>query len=142
MADLGSAVRGYLAANGGVAALVGSRIYPDVLPQGYSVRSGGALTYTIIDTVHDHLINGLSGIARSRIEFAAFASTRAGANLIAEAVRASDIIGLTGAMGGVSIESVIVASGIQTLDERPTDGSQEHRYLTVFDYMFAYQESI
>jgi hypothetical protein len=142
MADLGSAVRGYLAANGGVAALVGSRIYPDVLPQGYSVRSGGALTYTIIDTVHDHLINGLSGIARSRIEFAAFASTRAGANLIAEAVRASDIIGLTGAMGGVSIESVMVASGIQTLDERPTDGSQEHRYLTVFDYMFAYQESI
>jgi hypothetical protein len=142
MADLGSAVRGYLAANPGVAAVVATRIYPDVLPQGYTVKTGGALTYTIIDTVHDHLINGLSGIARSRIEFAAFASTRAGANLIAEAVRASKLQGYTGAMGGVDIESVMIASGIQTLDERPTDGSQEHRYVTIFDYMIAYQETV
>jgi len=142
MADLGSAVRGYLAANAGVAALVATRIYPDVLPQGYTIKSGGALTYTIIDTVHDHLINGLAGIARSRIEFAAFASTRAGANLIAEAVRASSLQGFTGAMGGVLIESVMLSGGVQTLDERPTDGSQEHRYVTIFDYMFAYQETI
>jgi hypothetical protein len=96
----------------------------------------------VISTTHDHLINGLSGIARSRIEFTAFASTRAGANLIAEAVRASDLQGYTGAMGGVSIESVMITGGIQTLDERPTDGSQEHRYLTIFDYMIAYQETV
>ena len=142
MADLGSAVRGYLAADAGVLALVAARIYPDVLPQGYTIRTGGALTYTIIDTSHDHMINGLAGIARSRVEFAAFASTRAGANIIAEAVRASDLQGYTGAMGGVSIESVRLEDGIQTLDERPTDGSQEHRYLTVFDYLIAYQETV
>lgn len=142
MADLGTAVRGYLASNGGVAAAVGVRIFPDVLPQGYSVRTGGALTYTIIDTQHDHLINGLAGIAKSRIEFAAFASTRAGANLIAEAVRASSLQGFTGAMGGILVESVMLESGIQTLDERPTDGSQEHRYVTVFDYKIAYQEAV
>jgi hypothetical protein len=142
MADLGSAVRGYLTANAGVAALVGNRIYPDVLPQGYTIKTGGALTYTIVSTVHDHLINGLAGIARSRIEFASFASTRAGANLIAEAVRVSGLQGYTGAMGGVFIESVMLSGGVQTLDERPTDGSQEHRYMAVFDYLFAYQEIV
>jgi hypothetical protein len=142
MADIGSAVRGYLYANAGVLALTSTRIFPDVLPQGYTIRTGGALTYTVISTTHDHLINGLAGIARSRIEFTAFASTRAGANAIAEAVRASNLQGYTGAMGGVYIESVMITGGIQTLDERPTDGSQEHRYLTVFDYMIAYQESI
>jgi hypothetical protein len=142
MADIGQAVRGYLAANAGVAALVATRIFPDVLPQGYTIKTGGALTYTIIDTVHDHLINGLAGIARSRIEFAAYASTRAGANLIAEAVRTSSLQGYTGAMGGVLIESVMLTGGVQTLDERPTDGSQEHRYITIFDYMIAFQESI
>lgn len=141
MADLGSAVRGYLAANAGVTAVVSTRIYPDVLPQGYSIRNGGALTYTVISTTHDHLVNGLAGIARSRVEFTAFASTRAGANLIAEAVRTSGLQGYIGAMGGVFIESVMITEGIQTLDERPTDGSQEHRYLTVFDYMIAYQET-
>jgi len=142
MADIGQAVRGYLAANLGVSALVANRIFPDVLPQGYTIKTGGALTYTIIDTVHDHLINGLAGIARSRIEFAAYASTRAGANLIAEAVRTSSLQGYTGAMGGVFIESVMLTGGVQTLDERPTDGSQEHRYITIFDYMIAFQESI
>jgi len=142
MADIGQAVRGYLAANLGVAALVANRIFPDVLPQGYTIKTGGAMTYTIIDTVHDHLINGLAGIARSRIEFAAYASTRAGANLIAEAVRTSSLQGYTGAMGGVFVESVMLTGGVQTLDERPTDGSQEHRYITIFDYMIAFQESI
>jgi hypothetical protein len=142
MADLGDAVRGFLIADAGVLALVASRIYPDVLPQGYSVASGGALTYTIIDTIHDHLINGLSGIARSRVEFAAFASTRSGANAIAEAVRVSGLVGTTGAVGDVFFESVRLEEGVQTLDERPTDGSQEHRYITVFDYLIAYQESV
>jgi hypothetical protein len=142
MADLGSAVRGYLAANAGVAALVSTRIYPDVLPQGYSVKSGGALTYTLIPGTHDHLLNGLAGIGRNRIEFAGFASTRAGANLIAESVKNSGLIGFTGAMGGVFIESVMYESGPQTLDDRPTDGSQEHRYIAIFDFTFAYQETI
>ena len=142
MADLGEAIRGYLIADAGVLALTSSRIYPDVLPQGYTVASGGALTYTTIDTIHDHLINGLSGIARSRIEMAAFSATRAGANAIAEAVRASGLAGTTGLLGDVYFESVMLDSGIQTLDERPTDGTQQHRYITVFDYLIAYQETV
>lgn len=141
MADLGTAIRGFLIADATVLAAVGSRVYPDILPQGYSVADGGALTYTVIDTIHDHMINGLAGIARSRIEFAAYSGTRAGANLIAEAVRESGLAGTTGNVGGVFVESVMLVDGIQTLDERPTDGSQEHRYLTVFDYLIAYQES-
>lgn len=141
MADLGTSIRGFLLADSGVLALTSTRIYPDVLPQGYSVASGGALTYTIISTTHDHLINGLAGIARSRIEFAAFAGTRVASNAIAEAVRASGLVGTTGLVGDVFIESVMITDGVQTLDERPSDGSQEHRYLTVFDYLIAFQES-
>jgi hypothetical protein len=141
MADLGEAVRGFLVANAGVLALTSTRIYPDVLPQAYSVSTGGALTYTIISTTHDHMINGLAGIARSRVEFAAFAGTRAAANAIAEAVRASGLVGTTGLVGGVCFDSVMITDGVQTLDERPTDGSQQHRYITVFDYMIAYQET-
>jgi hypothetical protein len=141
MADLGEAVRGFLVANAGVLALTSTRIYPDVLPQAYSVSTGGALTYTIISTTHDHMINGLAGIARSRVEFAAFAGTRAAANAIAEAVRASGLVGTTGLVGGVFFDSVMITDGVQTLDERPTDGSQQHRYITVFDYMIAYQET-
>jgi hypothetical protein len=43
---------------------------------------------------------------------------------------------------GQAFVGTVVSGGVQTLDERPTDGSQEHRYVTIFDYMFAYQETI
>jgi hypothetical protein len=45
-------------------------------------------------------------------------------------------------MGGVAVESVMIVDGIQTMDERPTDGTQEHRYMTIFDYLIAYQETV
>lgn len=141
MADLGTAVRSYIAADSGVSALVSTRIYPDVLPQGYKASDGPALTYEIISTVHDHMLNGLAGIARSRIEFIAYASTRAGCNAVAEAVRTSGIVGYTGNMNGVLIESVMIDMGVQTQEEGPTDGQATHRYLAMFDYLFAYQET-
>ena len=141
MADIGTTVRQFLAGKTAVAALVGSRIYPDVLPQAYKTSQGGALVYTIIDTMHDHLLNGLAGVARSRIEFTAYAATRAGANAISEAIRTCGLVGHFGAMGTMQILSVQIDSGNQTLDELPTDGGQEHRYLTIFDYLIAYTET-
>ena len=142
MADLGQEIWTYLSADAGLLALVpATRFTPEVLPQGYSVEDGGALIYTIINTIHDHNLNGLTGIARSRVEFTAFAKTRLAANAIAEAVRSAGLVGYTGAMGDIQIESVMLESGVQTLEESPTDGSQEHRYLTVFDYLVAYQET-
>ena len=141
MADLGSAVRAYLAADVGVSALVGVRIYPDVLPQGYRTSQGGALVYVVIPSTHDHLINGLAGIARCRIELTAYSATRAGANAIAEAVRTSGLVGHTGAMGTMQILSVMKEGG-QSMDVLPTDGGQEHRYLMINDYHIAYQESV
>jgi hypothetical protein len=99
------------------------------------------LVYSVISTQHDHLINGLAGVARSRIEFTTYAATRAGANAIAEAIRTCGLVGHTGAMGTMQILSVMIDGGNQTLDELPTDGGQEHRYLTIFDYQIAYSES-
>ena len=141
MADIGTTVRTFIAAKTGVAALVGSRIYPDVLPQAYKVSSGGALTYVVVSTLHDTKLNGLAGVARCRIEFTAYASTRAGANAIAEAIRTCGLVGHYGAMGTMQILSVNIDSGNQSLDELPTDGGQEHRYLTIFDYLITYTET-
>lgn len=141
MADIGTAIRTFLASKSAITSLVSTRILPDVLPQGYRVGSGGAITYAVVSTMHDHLINGLAGIARSRIEFTCYAATRAGANAIAEAIRTCGLVGYTGAIGTTQILSVRLEDGNQSLDELPTDGGQEHRYLTVFDYMVAYTET-
>jgi hypothetical protein len=64
-----------------------------------------------------------------------------GAVSLAEAVRVSGLVGMVGTVGGVVIESVTLDSGNVSGDEQPTNGTQEHRYFTMFDYIFAYQES-
>ena len=144
MADVAASVRQYLVANAGVSALVpGSRFWPDKPPQGYKMSQGAAVIYSKLSTIHDHMLNGLAGIARCRIEYTAYSSTRAGANAVAEAVRNSGIVGFTGTTYGVTIESVMLENGEETEDEFPiNDGSQEHRYLTTFDFLIAYQEEV
>lgn len=141
MADLSTALVAHLESSAGVAALVGTRIWSDQPPQEYSVTSGAALIYYVIDTQHENMINGLAGLARCRVEFTSYGATRATAEAVAEAVRTSGLVGFVGDLHGVWIESVTIDSGIQQLTESPTDGSQEHRYLTVFDYLFCYQET-
>jgi hypothetical protein len=142
VASIATAVRAHVAANAGVAALVGTRIYPDALPQGYNAKTiGPALVYVKFPAIRGRLINGLDGIARARIEFTAYASTRATADAVDRAVLMSGLIGFTGDMGGIEIESLNVEGDGQSLDESPTDGTQSHRYLTVSDYIVTYQES-
>lgn len=147
MADVATAVRQYLLGVPAVTALVGSgtsaRFYPDEPPQTYKAKThGAAISYDKISTTHDHMINGLAGIARCRIEYTTYAMTRAGANAVAEAIRTSGIVGFTGLTNGVFINAVVLESGVETDDDFPTDGGQEHRYSTIFDLLICYQEDV
>jgi hypothetical protein len=141
MASIGTELKKYLAANAGVAALVGSRIYPIVLPQEYDYSQGAALTYRILSRPSGHLINGIDGICRARVEFSAFSSDYDLSEQVADAVRESGLPGFVGFMGDKQIESVQLSDGGDTYDESPVDGGQSHRYVTVFDYLVTYQET-
>lgn len=141
MASIGTELKKYLAANAGVAALVGSRIFPVALPQGYKASQGPALTYRVLTRASGHLINGIDGVCRARIEFSAFSDEYEEAEQIADAVRNSGLPGFVGFMGDKQIESVQISDGGDTYDESPSDGGQTHRYVTVFDYLVTYQES-
>lgn len=141
MATLGTEVRKYLAANAGVYALVGSRIFPMALPQGYMASQGPALTYRVLSRASGHLINGIDGLCRARLEFSAFSDEYEQAESIADAVRESGLPGFVGLLGDKQIESVQISDGGNTYDESPNDGGQTHRYVTVFDYLVTYQES-
>jgi hypothetical protein len=141
MASIGKEIEKYLAANAGVAALVGTRIYPVVLPQPYNYSQGAALTYRVLSRPSNHLINGIDGICRARIEFSAFSSLYELSEQVADAVRQSGLPGFVGLMGDKQIESVQLSDGGDTYDESPNDGGQSHRYVTVFDYLVTYQET-
>lgn len=137
MADVGAAVRQYLVGRTAVAALIGTRMFPDALPQNATVP---AVTYTKISTTHQHTISRLAGLASCRIQFDCYATTRSVANNIAQTIQQCGIIPLRGLTNGVDIRAVELEDGESTFMEPPTDGGQELRYVTSFDLMVHYQE--
>lgn len=145
MAVMEEAICEYLLSLPGVVAMIGSganaRLYPDVLPQGYiAAADGPAATYELIDSIEQHTLSDRCGLVQSRMQLTAFAATRKGANELARAMKNGGITTIKGVTHGVDIRGVEIVDGINHYEERPTDGSQEHRYLAEFDLMISYLE--
>lgn len=140
MADLGESLRALLLDDASVLASVQSRVIPDRLAQGETLP---AIVYRVIDTTHYHDITGPNaGMARSRVTLECFASTRAGANSLAELVRNSGVRDWSGSSYGVDVRSVEIDSGMYYQTEEPNDGNHEYRYVASIDYAFHYTESV
>ena len=140
-ADVGAAVRTFVIAQSSVNTLIGSgasaRMYPDMLPQGSSLP---AIAYWRVSTIHDQYLGRLSGMAAARIQFDCFASTRAGANALAEALKDCGLMNMRGVYSGCMIHAVELDSGQRHYIDAPSDGSDEHRYVSSQDFIFHYQE--
>lgn len=72
-----------LAANVGVSALVGARIYPLILPQRVTLP---AIRYQVISTIPQPTHNGASGLRQYRIQLSVHATTYSSAQAVAEAL--------------------------------------------------------
>jgi len=133
MADIGAATRTKLVGTAAVAQLLGTRIYPDHLPQ--STTLPAAVYYGISGTDEPRL-SGLAGFATERIQIDAYASTRLAANALALAIRDA----LTGSWGRGTWGTVGVSGCVPEGGERYDtqglgDGSDERQYITSRDYM-------
>lgn len=138
MADLQVAVRTFLLTKTAITDLVGQRIYADDLPQSATMP---AITTQRISTRHDHQLSDFAGLAHARVQYACFAATRQTANAIAEAIRSCGIITQKGTLNSVDIRGVRLVDGPTEYTESPTDGSDEHRYVTALDFEFDYTET-
>ena len=95
----------HLAADAGVASLVGSRIYPDRLPEAAPLP---AITYQRVSTVAEQGVGGLAGLSSARVQLTAWAEgpgRYAAAKEIAGAV-AQSLSGFRGAWGSVPISGI------------------------------------
>ncbi len=138
MADLAISIRTYLLTKTAITDLVGQRIYTDILPQSATLP---AITMSKISTRHEHQLSDFGGLAHTRLQFECFAATRATANSIAEAIRSCGIITQKGTLTSVDIRGVRVEDGQRNYVDYPTDGSDEHRYVTTLDLVFDYTET-
>lgn len=134
MADIGVGLRTKLAGTAAIAAIVGTRIYPDRLPQSTTLP---ALVYYGVSGVDEPQLSGLVGQAQQRLQVDAYASTRLVANSLALAVRDA----LTSSWGrgtwstGVYVNGCVPEGGERYDTQDVGDGSDDPQYITSRDYL-------
>jgi len=137
MADIGIALRSKLTGTSAIATILGTRIYPDKLPQGTALP---AAVYYGISGTDEPGLSGLLGRAEQRIQIDAYAETRTAANALATAIRdaltSSWGRGQWGPTGAKVTVSGCVPEGGERYDTQGLgDGSDEDHYITSRDYL-------
>jgi hypothetical protein len=127
----------YLGANAGVSALVSTRIYPVVLPEGKALP---ALVFQRISSDRHYHLSGYSQLCYARMQITSLATTPEGARGLAEAVR-NALDAYAGAMGSTTVQSCMMDNEV----ELPSEGSADHEPDFVFavaqDYLISYTEA-
>jgi hypothetical protein len=135
VADIGAATRAKLVGTTGVSTLLGTRVYPDRLPQGATLP---AAVYYQISLTEETYLGGLVGVGHARIQVDAYASTRLAANALALAIRdALAMSGGRGTWGTVSVSGCVPTAeryDVQEVD----DGSDEPQYITSRDFLISF----
>ena len=135
LVDLRPGLRAFLLADASVSAAVGgSRIYPVKLPQGITAAS---LVYNEISGQGDHHNRGPSGLARVRMQIAAWAQTVDAAVSLALAVKWR-IDGYRGPMGAGAGE--VMVQGVFIDSWRDTDDPEANLRGRVADYFITFAE--
>lgn len=100
--DIETALRAHLANHSGLAALVGGRIYPLILPQDPALP---AVTYQKVSESSEYIHDGVSSIRKGRLQLDCWAATYATAKAVAAQVKASlhRFSGVLGGAGGVQV---------------------------------------
>jgi hypothetical protein len=137
MSAIGEAFRTKLLSYSAVSTIVGQRMYPDALKVNATIP---AIVYYTISTDRDHSVAGLTKAAHARIQLDCYASTRLGASALSKAIRETGIDAYRGVTTGYTFCGVGFDDGDEYLQEPPTDGNQEHRYIVSFSCLVHYKE--
>lgn len=137
MSAIGEALRTKLLSYNSVSTLIGQRMYPDALVQGATLP---AVVYYVTSTQRDHFLDGLGKSAHARFTIECYALTRTAASAISKAIRETGIDAFRGVISNYTFCGVDFDSGDEYMQEPPTDGNQEHRYLVSFDLLVHYKE--
>lgn len=132
MALIEQAIYERLTTYAGLAALVGARVYPVILPQSPALP---AVTYTKVTNEHVQSHGGASGLAMPRFQVDSWATTYASAKAVAEQVRLA-LLGFRGAVAGVLIGGVLAETETDVYEP------ETRIYRVSQDYRIAHEEAV
>ena len=137
MSAIGEALRTKLLSYAAVSTLIGQRMQPDAAEQNLQLPFA---IYYVISTQRDHHLSGLGKSAHARFTIEITAKHRTTASAISKAIRETGIDSFRGVVDGYTFCGIDFDSGDEYMQEPPTDGNQEHRYLVSFDLLVHYKE--
>ena len=135
---IGKALRAKLLSYSAVSTLIGARLYPSALLQGCTLP---AVVYTKLSTPREHTIGDVTKLGHATYQFDCYSLTKDEADSVSKAIQDSGICSYQGTTSGIYFCGTEISSGESDGDEPPTDGNQEHRYITSFDLQVHYQEA-
>lgn len=135
MAELEQAVYSRLTGHAGLAALVGSRVYPLVLPQRPTLP---AVTYQRVEALRQSAMGVDTGLASARVQVDSWATTYAGSKGVAAQVRAA-LQRWRGTEAGVTVEDAFLERD-QDLFEDEGSSAEGKLYRVSQDYLIWYRE--
>ncbi|MEC9433874.1 MAG: DUF3168 domain-containing protein [Pseudomonadota bacterium] len=118
-----------------VAALVGTRVYPNVRPQGTELP---ALVLTVISGGREYHFGGVSALATRRVQADAYGATAAGAMALSDAVEAA-LSGLRAVQGGTEFQGVFLEAERGRFEPAQEEGSRAHR--VSLDFIVKYRSA-
>ena len=131
-------VRQYLINVSGVTDLVGTRIYPEHLPQ--TITKPAIVLREVSGDSEQHLTD-LSGLGYSRVRAQCYAETEAAAVAVRDAVRISGLATHRGTVDGVWLcGATIEGRGLGA--DPPADGSDTWDWYAWLDFRLSYEETI
>ena len=131
---LEAGIQQLLAANGGVQAVIGTRIYPVLVPEDVTYPCA---SFQVISDVPEYLLDGTQGIGTTRIQVDTWSggasnATYAAAKAAQVAIRAV-LETFRGALpDGTQIAGIFVANALDTFEQ------DARAYRTTTDYMVMY----
>lgn len=139
IADIRPALRAYLLADSGIAALVGDRIYHIKMPQGVTQPS---IVFNRISGQGDHHMQGASGLNRPRIQIDCWAKSSADAAVALANLVKERIDGFKGSVGygSNSPQDSVTVQGVFFESERDDYDSDSEFYRVSHDYLIWYEE--
>jgi len=131
--EIGEALYSYLSSYTDLTSLVGTRIYPDILPQKCSNPS---IAYQQIDEGELDTFSQPNTLIYPVYQFTIYADTRSSANAVAKQLRLAfkNYSGAMGGDGGVTVSAVKKISRISDY----SDDTKE--YKVIMDFEIWYQE--
>lgn len=134
MKDIRPALREFLLGDSNIAAIVVTRVFPIVLPQGTKLPS---VVYTRVSGGGDYHMQGASGLARPRFQIAAWAPKADDAVVLANAVK-DRLDGFCGVMGAGAAQ--VYVQGAFKTDEREMYDDAVQMFGVLRDYFIWSEE--